>query len=57
MVLPKIHKHLFNVPGRPVIANCETRTKKVSEYFDFCLKPIIQNGWSYVKTRMTLRTK
>ena len=26
-LLPKIHKRLFNVPGRPVISNCGTRTE------------------------------
>ena len=43
--LPKIHERLFNVPGRPVISNCGTPIKKVSEYLDFCLKRIMQNGW------------
>ena len=28
-LLPKIHKRLFNVPGRPVISNCGTPTEKV----------------------------
>ena len=42
--LPKMHKRLFNVPGRTVISNCGTPTEKVSEYLDFCLKPIMQNG-------------
>ena len=55
--LPKIHKRLFNVPGRPDISNCGTPTKNVSEYLDFCLKPIMQNGWSMLKTRVTLRIK
>ena len=26
-LLPKIHKRLFNVPGRPVISNCGTPTE------------------------------
>ena len=26
--LPKIHKKLFNVPGRPVISNCGTPLKR-----------------------------
>ena len=25
---PKIHKKLFNIPGRPVISNCDTPTEK-----------------------------
>ena len=29
-LLPKIHKRLKNVPGRPVISNCGTPTEKVS---------------------------
>ena len=28
-LLPKIHKRLYNVPGRPVISNCGTLTEKV----------------------------
>lgn len=31
-VLPKNHKRLFDVPGRPVISNCGAATEKVSEY-------------------------
>ena len=46
-LLPKIHKRLFNVPGRPVISNCGTPTEKVSEFLDHHLKPIVQNGLSY----------
>ena len=38
-LLPKIHKLLYNVPGRPVISNCGTPTEKPSEFFDFHLKP------------------
>ena len=31
-ILPKNHKRLFDVPGRPVISNCGAATEKVSEY-------------------------
>ena len=47
--LPKIHKRLSAVPGRPVISNCCTPTEKVSEYLDYILKPIMQDSWSYIK--------
>ena len=40
---------LVNIPGRPVIFNCGTPTEKVSEYLDFLLKPVTQDGWSYIK--------
>ena len=30
-LLPKIHKRLHNVPGRPVISNCGSPTEKCSE--------------------------
>ena len=43
-LLPKIHKRLENVPGRPVISNCGTSTEKVSE-----LKPVMQSSWPYIK--------
>ena len=47
--LPKVHKRLTNIPGRPVISNCGTPTEKISEYLDFLLKPVMQDGWSYIK--------
>ena len=48
-LLPKIHKRLYHVPGRPVISNYGTPTEKVSDFLDHHLKPIIQEGWFYVK--------
>ena len=47
--LPKIHKRLSSVPGRPVISNCSTPTEKISEYLDHILKPVMQESWSYIK--------
>ena len=47
--LPKIHKRLRNVPGRPFISNCGTPTKKVSEYLDHHLQPVMKEGKSYIK--------
>ena len=37
-LLPKIHKWLFDVPGRPVISNCGTPTEKCSEFLDYHMK-------------------
>ena len=48
-LLPKIHKRLFDVPGRPVISNCGTHTEKVSEFLDHVLKPVMQQSRSYIK--------
>ena len=48
-LVPKIHKRLYDVPGRPVISNCETPTEKASEFLDNQLKEVMQNGWSYIK--------
>ena len=48
-LLPKIHKRLQNVPGRPVISNCGTPTEKASEFLNFHLKPLMQNSWSYIR--------
>ena len=48
-LLPKIHKHLFDVPGRPVVSNCGTPTEKVSEFLDHVLKPVVQQSRSYIK--------
>ena len=48
-LLSKIHKRLCDVPERPAISNCSTSTAKVSEVLDHHLKPIMQEGWSYIK--------
>ena len=40
-LLPKIHKRLECVPGRPVISNCVTPTEKVSEFLDYHLKSTV----------------
>ena len=40
-LLPKIHKRLEYVPGRPVISNCVTPTEKVSEFLDYHLKSTV----------------
>ena len=39
-LLHKIHKRLFDVPGRPVISNFGTDTEKYSEFLDHNLKKI-----------------
>ena len=46
---PKIHKRLYNLPGRSVISNCGTPTEKASEFFDNHLQPSVQNSWSYIR--------
>ena len=48
-LLPKIHKRLSYVTGRPVISSCSMPTEKASDFVDFHLKPIMQNGWSYIR--------
>ena len=48
-LLPKIHKRLIDVPGRPVILNCGTPAEKVSEYLDYHLQPAMKEGKSYIK--------
>ena len=48
-LLPKSHKRLSEVPGRTLIPNCGTPTKKVSEILDSKLKSVMREGWSYIK--------
>ena len=48
-LLPKIHKRLYNIPGRPVISNCGTPTEKMLEFLDHHLQPVMNGGKSYVK--------
>ena len=48
-LLPKNHKRLVNVHGRPVISDCGTPTEKASEFLDHHLQPIMKSGTSYIK--------
>ena len=41
----------MNVPGRQVISNCGILTKKVSEFLDFHLTPVMQSSKSYIKDK------
>jgi len=48
-LLPKIHKRLHSVPGRPVISNCGYLTERISSFLDFHLQPISKTVKSYIK--------
>ena len=48
-VLPKIHKRSHNVPGRPVISNCELYTENISSFLDHHLEPIAQKVNPFIK--------
>ena len=47
-LLPKIHKRLSNVPGRPVISNCGTATERISEFVDFNIQLLVKNITSII---------
>ena len=48
-MLPKIHKRLHDVPGRPVISNCRYYTENISSLLDYHLQPLAQKFKSYIK--------
>ena len=48
-LLPKLHKQLNNVPGRPVIFNCGYYTENISAFLDFHLQRLAQAVKSYIK--------
>ena len=48
-LLPKIHKRLENVPGRPVISNCGYFTENISAFVDHYLQPLSRQVKSYIK--------
>ena len=48
-LLPKIHKRLHNVPGRPVISNSGFLTENISAFLEYHLKPLLQNVKSFIK--------
>ena len=48
-LLPKIHKRLHNVPGRPVISNSGFFTENISAFLEYHLKPLSQKVESFIK--------
>ena len=56
-LLPKIHKRLHNVPGRPVISNCDYYTENISSFLDYHLQPLAQKVKSYIKDTNHLLSK
>ena len=48
-LLPKIHKRLENVPGRPVISNCGFYIENILAFLEFHLQPLAREVKSYIK--------
>ena len=48
-LLPKMHKRLQDVPGRPVISNPGFYTENISSFFEYHLKPPAQNVKSHIE--------
>ena len=48
-LLPKTHKRLHDVPGRPVISNCGYYTENISSFLTYHLQPLAQKVQSYIK--------
>ncbi len=47
--MPKIHKRLNSVPGRPVISNSGYFIENISEFLDHNLQPLAKKVYSYIK--------
>ena len=47
-LLPKIHKRLHNVPGRPVISDSGFFTENISAFLEYHLKPVLQKVKSFI---------
>ena len=48
-LLPKIHKRLYIVPGRPVMSNSGYYTKNISDILEYHLQLTAQKVKSYIK--------
>ena len=51
-LLPKMHKCLYDVPGRPVISNCGYYSKSISSFLDIHLQHLAREVKSYIKVLM-----
>lgn len=48
-LLPKIHKGLYNVPGKQVISNCGFYIGNISPFLQHYLQPLAQKVKSFIK--------
>ena len=48
-LLPKFHKRLHNVPGRPVISDCGYHTENILSFLNYHLQPLAKKVESYIK--------
>ena len=48
-LLPKIHKRLCYVPGKPVISSCGYYTENISSFLDYHSQPLAHKVKSYIK--------
>ena len=48
-VLPKIHKGLYHLPGRPVVSHSGIHTERISQMVDHYINPIVPQTKSIVR--------
>ena len=48
-LLPKIHKNVSPVPGRPIVSANESPTERISAFVDHFLAPIVHTSKSYIQ--------
>lgn len=48
-ILPKVHKSLTNVPGRPIVSGIGSLTEPLSNFVDAHIRPLVVKLPSYLK--------
>ena len=48
-LLPKIHKKLKDLPGRPIVSSSDSPTEKISQLLDIILQEYVLQTCSYIK--------
>ena len=47
--LPKIHKSIENLPGRPIVSSYQAPTERISAFNNLVLKPLFQKLPFYIR--------
>lgn len=47
-IIPKIHKHRENPPGRPIVSAITSSLERVGKYIDCLIKDLVESLLSYV---------